>query len=86
MAAGVNRKLQSILRGCSSAVPDHPLVSVRNGVAILSNKIELPLSDTKTVEDSVATLREAKSTGTALLLFSAMRKYQRNEVRRAGAA
>jgi hypothetical protein len=63
-----------------------PRVLVRQGVAILSSKIELPLSDTKSVEEAVATLREAKSTGTALLLFSAMRKYQRSEGRRAGAA
>ena len=63
-----------------------PPVLVRNGVVILSSKIELSLSDTKTVEDAVATLREAKSTGTALLLFSAMRKFQRSEPRRAGAA
>jgi hypothetical protein len=73
-----------------TAVSDHPLVTVRNGVAILSSKIELPLSDTRTVEEAVATLRKAKSTGAALLLFSAMRKYQRSEVRResfkAGAA
>jgi hypothetical protein len=71
-------------------VSDHPLVTVRNGVAILSSKIKLPLSDTRAVEEAVATLREAKSTGTALLLFSAMRKFQRSEVRResfkAGAA
>jgi hypothetical protein len=63
-----------------------PPVLVRNGVAILSNKIELPLADAKAVGEAVATLREAKSTGTALLLFSAMRKFQRSEVRRAGAA
>lgn len=63
-----------------------PPVSVRNGVAILSRKIELPLADTKTLEEAVATLREAKLTGTALLLFSAMRKFQRSSVRRTDTA
>jgi hypothetical protein len=43
-----------------------PPVSVRNGLAILSSKIELPLSDTKTVEEAAITLREAKSTSIAL--------------------